>query len=47
VAYRASIAEALPLAQGWAGAGGTVLMPVAQPAIGDTMEHLGRSFEQV
>lgn len=47
LAYCASIAEAIPLARAWAGEGGTILMPVAQPAIGDTMEFLGRGFEVV
>jgi folylpolyglutamate synthase/dihydropteroate synthase len=47
LAYCASIAEAIPLAKIWAGEDGTILMPVAQPAIGDTMEFLGRSFEVV
>ncbi len=47
LAYRPTIAEAIPLAQEWAGADGTVLMPVAQPAIGDAMEYFGRTFEQV
>lgn len=47
LAYRPTIAEAIPLAQTWAGADGTVLMPVAQPAIGDAMEYFGRTFEQV
>lgn len=45
LAYRATIAESIALARQWAGDSGTILMPVAQPAIGDTMEFLGRSFE--
>jgi dihydrofolate synthase/folylpolyglutamate synthase len=47
LAYRGSIAEAIPLAQQMAGPSGTVLMPVAQPAIGDVMEFFGRSFDQI
>ena len=47
LAYCESIAEAIPLSQAWAGTGGTVLMAVAQPAIGDAMEHFGRGFEVV
>jgi len=47
LAYCESIAEAIPLSQAWAGTGGTVLMAVAQPAIGDAMEHFGRGFEMV
>ena len=39
--------EAIDLARRTAGEGGTVVMAVAQPAIGDAMEYFGRSFEQI
>jgi dihydrofolate synthase / folylpolyglutamate synthase len=47
VEYAATIREAIPRAQAAAGPDGTVLMAVAQPAIGDAMEYFGRSFEQL
>lgn len=47
LAYCEAIAEAIPLARDWAGVDGTILMPVAQPAIGDTMAYLGRTFDEV
>lgn len=47
VEYAPAVAEAIALAQSRAGTGGTVVMAVAQPAIGDAMEYFGRSFEQL
>ncbi len=47
VEYAPTIAGAIALAQSRAGTRGTVVMAVAQPAIGDAMEYFGRSFEQL
>jgi hypothetical protein len=47
VEYAPTIADAIPRAQTAAGASGTVVMAVAQPAIGDAMAYFGRVFEQL
>lgn len=47
VEYAPTIAEAIPRAQAAAGVSGTVVMAVAQPAIGDAMAYFGRVFEQL
>lgn len=47
VEYAPTIADAIQRAQTAAGASGTVVMAVAQPAIGDAMAYFGRVFEQL
>jgi dihydrofolate synthase / folylpolyglutamate synthase len=47
VEYAPTIADAIQKAQRAAGTSGTVVMAVAQPAIGDAMEYFGRVFEQL
>lgn len=47
VEYAPTIADAIPRAQAAAGTSGTVVMAVAQPAIGDAMAYFGRVFEQL
>ena len=47
VTYRPDMAEALQLALQKAGPEGTVLLAIAQPAIGDTMVVYGLEFEQI
>lgn len=47
VEYASNIGQAIERAQAAADITGTVIMAVAQPAIGDAMAHFGRSFEQI
>lgn len=47
VEYAPDVPAAIQRAQAAAGHSGSVVMAVAQPAIGDAMEYFGRSFEQV
>lgn len=47
VEYAPTVADAIQHAQTAAGASGTVVMAVAQPAIGDAMAYFGRVFEQL
>lgn len=47
VCYRHDIGEAITLAIEKAGSTGTVLLAIAQPAIGDTMVVYGLEFEQI
>jgi dihydrofolate synthase/folylpolyglutamate synthase len=47
VEYAPTIADAIQQAQAAAGESGTVVIAVAQPAIGDAMAYFGRVFEQL
>jgi dihydrofolate synthase/folylpolyglutamate synthase len=47
VAYAPDIPSAIDSAIARAGSAGTVLMAVAQPAVGDAMQHYGLLYEQI
>lgn len=47
VAWAATVAQAVEMAVERAGDSGTVIMALAQPAIGDLMAHYGLEFEQI
>lgn len=47
VSYAPTVAEAIDVAVQKAGADGTVIMSLAQPVIGDVMQHYGILYEQI